>query len=95
MRAGIMKEIVRSLGIDTRAQLLAERLWQHIEEPSRGVVGAFYRDLKRSTADILLDEQKLEPSLRTQKEHLTFELFVVAHRLGNVIASEIFKPSQI
>jgi hypothetical protein len=93
MRAGIMKEIVRSLGIDTRAQLLAERLWQHIEEPSRGLV--FYRDLKRSTADTLLDEQKLEPSLRTQKEHLTFERFVVAHRLGNVIASEIFKPSQI
>jgi protoglobin len=69
MRAGIMKEIVRYLGIDTRSQLLGERLWQHLEEPSSEIIGAFYRDTQQSAAGLLLDESIIERLSAKQKEH--------------------------
>jgi hypothetical protein len=64
-----MKEIVRYLGIDTRSQPLAERLWQHLEEPSSEIIGAFYRDTQQSAAGLLLDEPIIERLSAKQKEH--------------------------
>ncbi|MDA9505281.1 hypothetical protein XI09_11420 [Bradyrhizobium sp. CCBAU 11386] len=69
MRAGIMKEIVRYLGIGTRSQLLAEQLWQHIEEPSGEIIGAFYRDTQQSAAGSLLEGRIIERLSVAQREH--------------------------
>jgi len=64
-----MQEIVRYLGIDTRAQLLAERLWHFLEDPSSEILRAFYQDTRQSPAGRLLDDQIIEGLIIKQKEH--------------------------
>ncbi len=64
-----MKDIVRYLGIDTRTQLLAERLWGVLEEPSGEIVAAFYRDARQSAVGKLFDELTIGQLLDKQKEH--------------------------
>ena len=64
-----MEEIVRYLGIDTRAQLLAERVWQLLDESSDEVIASFYRDTRQSAAGLLVDEAAIERLKVRQKEH--------------------------
>ena len=64
-----MKDIVRYLGIDTRTQLLAERLWGVLEEPSGEIVAAFYRDTRQSAVGMLFDELTIGRLQDRQKEH--------------------------
>ena len=65
----MMTQIIRYLGIDTRTQLLAERLWEFLDEPSGQVIANFYRDTRQSEAGVLLGEQSLERFVLQQKEH--------------------------
>ena len=69
MRADFMEEIVRYLGIDTRTQLLAERVWQLLEEPSGEIVDSFYRNTRRSAVGATLDEPTIERLKTKQIEH--------------------------
>lgn len=64
-----MEEIVRYLGIDTRTQLLAERLWHLLEEPSDEIIDSFYREIQQSAAGLLVDESTIERLKIKQKEH--------------------------
>ncbi|MDH6260430.1 protoglobin domain-containing protein [Bradyrhizobium sp. BR13661] len=64
-----MRDIVRYLGIDTRAQLLAERLWQYLDEPSSGIIAAFLRHTRQSAVGGLLDDPIIERLMAEQKEH--------------------------
>ena len=64
-----MQDIVRYLGIDTRSQMLAERLWDFLDGPSSEIIDAFYRDTRQSAAGILLDEQMIERLMSKQREH--------------------------
>jgi hypothetical protein len=64
-----MEEIARYLGIDTRTQLLAERLWHLLEEPSDEIIDSFYRDTRQSAAGLLLDEPTIVRLKIKQKEH--------------------------
>lgn len=64
-----MEEIVRYLGIDTRTQLLAERVWQLLEEPSGEIVDSFYRNTRRSAVGATLDEPTIERLKTKQIEH--------------------------
>ena len=64
-----MKDIVRYLGIDTRTQLFAERLWGVLEEPSGEIIAAFYRDTRQSAVGMLFDEPTIGQLQNRQKEH--------------------------
>ena len=64
-----MKDIVRYLGIDTRTQLLGERLWGVLEEPSGEIIAAFYRDTRQSAVGMLFDELTIGRLQDRQKEH--------------------------
>ena len=64
-----MEEIVRYLKIDTRAQLLAERLWHLLEEPNDEIIDSFYREMRQSAAGLLVEESTIEHLKIRQKEH--------------------------
>lgn len=64
-----MKELLVYLGIDTRAQLLAERLWHFLDEPSTEIIASFYSDTRQSAAGLLLDEPTIARLQSKQKEH--------------------------
>ena len=64
-----MEEIIRYLEIDARAQLLAERLWQFLEEPSTEIIASFYGNTRRSPAGLMLDETTVERLKLKQKDH--------------------------
>ncbi|MDA9410503.1 protoglobin domain-containing protein [Bradyrhizobium sp. CCBAU 45384] len=65
----MMTQIIRYLGIDTRTQLLAERLWGLLDESSDLVIADFYRRTRRSHVGFLLDERSIKRLMVKQKEH--------------------------
>jgi|AraplaMF_Cvi_mMS_1032046.scaffolds.fasta_scaffold00243_5 hypothetical protein len=65
----MMAQITRYLGIDTRTQLLAGRLWNLLDEPSGLVIAEFYRRTRHSHPGVLLDERTVNRLMIKQKEH--------------------------
>ncbi len=64
-----MEEIVRYLGIDERARLLARRLWTYIDAPSTEIIASFYHNTRQSGAGLMLDDPTIERLKVRQKEH--------------------------
>jgi hypothetical protein len=65
----MMTQIIRYLGIDTRTQLLAERLWSLLDKPSDLVIADFYRHTQHSQVGLLLDERSIKRLMIKQREH--------------------------
>jgi Protoglobin len=64
-----MDELIRYLGIDTRTELLAERLWYLLEGSVEEIIAAFYNNTSYSTAGIMLDQATIERLKVRQKQH--------------------------
>jgi hypothetical protein len=64
-----MDELIRYLGIDTRAELLAERLWYLLEESVEQIIDGFYNNTRNSSAGLMLDEATIERLKVRQKQH--------------------------
>jgi|SRR5581483_508086 len=64
-----MNELIRYLGIDTRAELLAERLWFLLEGSVEEIIAAFYDNTRHSGAGVLLDDASIERLKVRQKQH--------------------------
>jgi hypothetical protein len=64
-----MHELIRYLGIDTRAELLAERLWQLLEGSAEQIIADFYSNTRQSSAGLMLDDASIERLKVRQKQH--------------------------
>jgi hypothetical protein len=64
-----MQELIRYLGIDTRTELLAERLWHVLEQSADGIIATFYNSTRQSSAGLMLDEATIERLKIRQKQH--------------------------
>jgi Protoglobin len=64
-----MDELIRYLGIDTRAELLAERLWNLLQDSVEEIIAGFYNNTRHSSAGLMLDEATIERLKLRQKQH--------------------------
>jgi len=64
-----MKDLIRYLGIDTRTELLAERLWYLLEGSVEEIIAVFYSNTRHSGAGVLLDDATVERLEVRQKQH--------------------------
>ena len=65
----VMQELIRYLAIDTRSELLAERLWYLLEGSADTIIADFYNRTRQSSAGIMLDELTIERLRARQKQH--------------------------
>ena len=64
-----MQQLIRYLGIDTRTELLAERLWYLLESSADAIIAGFYNNTRQSSAGIMLDDPTIERLKVRQKQH--------------------------
>ena len=64
-----MDDLLRYLGIDARARLLAQRLWQYIEGSSGEIFTSFYDSIHQQIPGLTLDEPTIERLKVKQREH--------------------------
>jgi protoglobin len=62
-----MQELIRYLGINTRTEVLAERLL--LEDSADGIIAGFYSSTRQSSAGLMLDELTIERLKVRQKQH--------------------------
>ena len=64
-----MQELIRYIGIDTRTEILAERLWYLLEGFVDEIVAHFYSSTRQSSAGLMLDYPTIERLKVRQKQH--------------------------
>lgn len=64
-----MQELIRYIGIDTRTEILAERLWYLLEGWVDEIMTRFYSSTRQSSAGLMLDELTIERLKLRQKQH--------------------------
>jgi hypothetical protein len=64
-----MQELIRYIGIDTRTEILAERLWYLLEGWVDEIIAGFYSSTRQSRAGLIFDEAMIERLKVRQKLH--------------------------
>jgi hypothetical protein len=64
-----MQELIRYLGVDARAELLAERLWYLLEGRMEDIIAEFYSNARRSIDSHMLDDATIKRLKVRQKDH--------------------------
>lgn len=68
-RKMVMEELIRFLGIDLKDRRNAEDFWPLIEHPLGSIIDNFYADIRRSSIDFVLSDQRIDHLKIKQKEH--------------------------
>lgn len=64
-----MHELIRYIGINTRTEILAERLWYLLDGWFDEIIGRFYTTTRQSSAGHILDDATLERLKLRQRQH--------------------------
>jgi hypothetical protein len=64
-----MEELIRFLAIDMKDRRNAEHFWPLVEYPLGSIIDNFYADIRRSSIDFLLSDQRIDHLKTKQKEH--------------------------
>jgi hypothetical protein len=64
-----MEELIRFLGIDLKDRRNAEDFWPLIEDPLGRIIDNFYADIRSSSIDFVLSDQRIDHLKTMQQEH--------------------------